>query len=283
MKKTYYILILFLFISCNSKLIPLVYPPISLKKDYSEDTRNFKEYKGKIEGLPKDRYYKAAIKILLDSTLCSFTSSDMDHTFYIYLDTTCIRRDSYIEIILNDYSPKTILLNDFINSDKNITLIKDKNIITKDTYDNFYRTSLSECETISDRDIIYSTKYLTEDRIHLSNIEEINQLKNGDFYYEDNKTHVLVIGSKLNSNKNGEWRTYLLKYSDDPVLKKIETYSNNYLDGYYYETDNSNFTKQGYYKKNKKYGYWEEIDWKGNIHKEYYKNGKKKTKRRGNL
>ncbi|GAA0723846.1 hypothetical protein GCM10009430_27720 [Aquimarina litoralis] len=76
-----------------------------------------------------------------------------------------------------------------------------------------------------------------------------------------------------NNKKHGEALTFM-KGLGIMFLANVTNYCKGKKDGYYFETDNHTYSKQGYYKKDKKHGYWEisENDTHENIN---YKNGLK--------
>jgi antitoxin component YwqK of YwqJK toxin-antitoxin module len=113
----------------------------------------------------------------------------------------------------------------------------------------------------------YSQKNFPERFIPLLDFEfneivsdTIKSLPDGRYYTKKQDKNGMVIFIRTieykNNKKHGEALTFK-KGLDVMFLANITNYCNGKKEGYYFNTDNHTFSREGYYKKDKKHGYWE--------------------------
>ncbi len=101
------------------------------------------------------------------------------------------------------------------------------------------------------------------------------QSLDGNYYVVDKKNNISIKRYKKGI-KTGEWLSFY-KFFDGLRLNYIAHYKNGKLHGYFFITDNHDYSEQGYYRQGKKHGLWTKKTYSDSdiIETTRYKAGKK--------
>ncbi|GGX15604.1 hypothetical protein [Aquimarina muelleri] len=92
-------------------------------------------------------------------------------------------------------------------------------------------------------------------------------------YSNENVLMEIEVTGYKNQKKHGESLTFL-KGLESMFIAKVVNYKNDVMNGYYFESDNHTYSKEGYYKNGKKQGVWK-IKEAGNVMEVTFKNNLK--------